>query len=525
MLKTNDLKLKLKIKHTINPGTPLPLNQNSHYNLNSCPIQNNKFNFNYLFWKDTNHNQSKIPIQFNSNLAINEKYSDNSKNNNIQKNLNTEFDKSHITQINNIIKNKENIQKTEGKQRKIMPIFQNILAANKINRELPKMKMKRNVISNNISDIKEENENNNNNNNNSKSNNVLPLVKKGLKKIVNKSRTKNNRNLLHNKSGGNIKINIDCAIKKKYNDNIEVNPQNQNNILIQKLSDDDKKNYNNNDIINQNENNVNKIQKNLTLNNKKLIDFFYKEEQNLNHKKTMEDFILVKNSFLNNQNHNLSLFGIFDGHGGGHVAEYLKNNFSEILTKIITENPNKEYSEIIKIAIQTIDKDLETKDNVKECGSTGTIILIDNDIIYCANVGDSKCFYIDDKEAIQITEDHNCKNKNEVEAVRKKGVKVFDGRVYGCLSLTRTFGDTDYKEFHISCEPYITKKSINQDNIKYIVIASDGIWDIVNDKTLFKIQNELKSGSSEELCNNLIDYSLKGGSMDNISCIVLKFGE
>ena len=86
-------------------------------------------------------------------------------------------------------------------------------------------------------------------------------------------------------------------------------------------------------------------------------------------------------------------------------------------------------------------------------------------------------------------------------------------------------GDIDFKEFKISCEPYITQKSINQDNIKYIVIASDGIWDIVNDKTLFKIQNELKSDSSEELCNNLNDYLLKGGSNDNISCIVLKCGE
>ena len=124
-----------------------------------------------------------------------------------------------------------------------------------------------------------------------------------------------------------------------------------------------------------------------------------------------------------------------------------------------------------------------------------------------------------------MTEDHNCKNKSEVEAIKKKGVKVFDGRVLGCLSLTRTFGDTDFKEFQISCEPYITKISINKDNIKYIVIASDGVWDIVNAEQLFKIQNELKNGSSEEFCNSLIDYSLKGGSYDNISCIVLKFGE
>ena len=522
MLKNNDLRLKLKIRHSNyagGPSTPLTPNPNIVFNLNS-PVQNNKFNFNFLFWKDNHNNKNKIPIQFNNNLVKNEKYNDNSKNNNIQKNLNDEFEKVHIAQVNNKIK--ENIQKTEEKQRKIKPVFQNILAANKINRELPKMK--NNLISNHILPIKEENEHNKN----SKSNNVLPLVKKGLKKIINKSRTKNNKNLLHNKSGNNIKINIDCAIKKKLDENKEINPENiNNNLFIQKISGDKQNFINDKNKKNINENNLAKMEEDPLVTNKKLIDFFYKEEQNLKYKKEMEDFILVKNSFLNTQNHYLSLFGIFDGHGGGQVAEYLKNNFPDVLAKIITENPNhnKDYSEIINIAIQAIDKDLEKVDNVKECGSTGTVVLIDNDSIYCANVGDSKCFFINDKEAIQMTEDHNCKNKSEVEAIRQKGVKVFNGRVLGCLALTRTFGDTDYKEFQISCEPYITKISINKDNIKYIVIASDGVWDVVNEEQLFKIQNKLKSGSSEEFCNSLINYSLKGDSHDNISCIVLKFGE
>ena len=518
----NDLKLKLKVKHTSNPTTPLASNQNEFFNLNSCPIQNNKLNFNYLFWKD--NSQNKIPIQFNSNLPMKEKYNDISKNNNnnIQKNLNTEFVKNHIPVVNKGNTNKENNQKTEVKPRKIKPIFQNILTADKIKRAFPKIKKN---LNSNASPNKEEN----NQQINSKSNNLLPLVKNGHKKIINKSKPKN---LFHNKSGTNIKINIDCSIKNKNDKKIDIIPKNINNIVIKKMNLDNI-NHNNN---NENQNNINennnhsensliKIKNIPILKNKKLIDYFYKEEQNLNYKKTMEDFILIKKELLNQQNHNLSLFAIFDGHGGSHVAEYLKNNFSGVLNKVIMENQNSDYTELLKTAIKTIDKDLEKLDNVKDCGSTGTIILIDNDTVYCANVGDSKCYYINDNEAIQMTEDHNCKNKDEVEAIKKKGVKVFNGRVFGCLSLTRTFGDTDFKEFEISCEPYITKISINKDNIKYVIIASDGIWDIVDSKQLFKMQNELKNGSSEELCNNLIEYSLKGGSSDNISCIVLKFGE
>ena len=34
---------------------------------------------------------------------------------------------------------------------------------------------------------------------------------------------------------------------------------------------------------------------------------------------------------------------------------------------------------------------------------------------------------------------------------------------------------------------------------------------------------ELKEGTSEEFCNNLVNYAMKNGSRDNISCIVIKF--
>ena len=228
---------------------------------------------------------------------------------------------------------------------------------------------------------------------------------------------------------------------------------------------------------------------------------------------------------MNFEKHNLSLFGLFDGHGGSYVAEYLKNNFCEILTKLLLDNEDLNFIQILKIAFETVDKNLKQLNNTKECGSTGTIVIIDNDIIYCANVGDSKCYYINDTEAVQLTENHNCKNKIEVETIKNRGGKVFNGRVFGCLSLTRAFGDTDFKEFGINCEPYIKKISINKYNIKYIVIASDGIWDIVDDKQLLIIEKGLKKENSEEFCNNLVTYSLEGGSSDNISCIVLKFGE
>ena len=194
------------------------------------------------------------------------------------------------------------------------------------------------------------------------------------------------------------------------------------------------------------------------------------------------------------------------------------------MKKTINSKYNSRFTQILKDSIENIDKYFENSEEAKQCGSTGTIVVVNNRSIYCANVGDSKCYYINETEAIQLTEDHNCNNKVEVDTLKSKGVIVFQGRVYGSLNLTRSFGDTDFKKDGITATPYIKKIFSDKNDVKYLVIASDGIWDVVDNKKLFQISKELKEGTSEEFCNNLVDYALKNNSNDNISCIIIRFG-
>ena len=255
-----------------------------------------------------------------------------------------------------------------------------------------------------------------------------------------------------------------------------------------------------------------------------LKDYFSREEMNSKIKEEMEDYILVKHPFLNIEKHNLSLFCIFDGHGGDFVAKYLKENFASNLHKNIKINFSLNFRNILKASIESIDKEFEKFREAENCGSTGTIVVLDNNFIYCANVGDSKCFYINNKNnAFQLTEDHNCSNQKEREELKKKGIMIFQNRVFGSLSLTRTFGDTELKKDGIECNPYIKKILVDKEEVKYIIIASDGIWDVVSKEKLEEFSKELKSGTSEEFCNNLVDYAMNNGSNDNISCIVLRF--
>ena len=65
-----------------------------------------------------------------------------------------------------------------------------------------------------------------------------------------------------------------------------------------------------------------------------------------------------------------------------------------------------------------MDKEIEKLDK-KEVGNTGTIVFINNKLLYCANVGDSSCCLIGKKNEF-ITIDHKCTNKKEKKRIEKR---------------------------------------------------------------------------------------------------------
>ena len=247
----------------------------------------------------------------------------------------------------------------------------------------------------------------------------------------------------------------------------------------------------------------------------------------------MEDFHDFKN--LSFDNFIIYYFSIFDGHNGKDVSLYLKNNFHEILSTELKKLQFSEESQLNKEKIilsinksfEQIDtciiNDKSIKDNV---GSTGTIVLLYRDIknfseinLICANIGDSKGFLINNENIYQITEDHNCENKNEVERIRKHEGLVFRGRVFGSLIITRSFGDKEMKSYGIISTPYIFHKILNKNDL-YAIICSDGVWDICSKEDIFELSKN--NISSEELSKKIVKLAIEKGSSDNISCLVIK---
>jgi serine/threonine protein phosphatase PrpC len=254
-------------------------------------------------------------------------------------------------------------------------------------------------------------------------------------------------------------------------------------------------------------------------------EYFYSENPNKNYREKMEDFHSIIPQL--NKNINYSYFSIYDGHSGDQVAIFCKNNLHKILLKNLISSKYKIENSLIN-SFEQIDKEIKKQNYNNQVGSTATVILIYEEninlkqekYIACANVGDSKSYIITEDSIKKISKDHNCNNKNEIERIKKKGGIIFNKRVFGTLMLTRSIGDREMKDYGVCPTPSVNIIKI-LDNFKFCVIASDGVWDVISEEELFCIFKE--NLSCQELSKKIIDISLEKNSMDNLSCIVIKF--
>eukprot|EP00003_Mantamonas_plastica_P011324 TRINITY_DN2098_c0_g2_i1.p2 TRINITY_DN2098_c0_g2~~TRINITY_DN2098_c0_g2_i1.p2 ORF type:complete len:198 (-),score=36.02 TRINITY_DN2098_c0_g2_i1:29-622(-) len=158
-------------------------------------------------------------------------------------------------------------------------------------------------------------------------------------------------------------------------------------------------------------------------------------------------------------------------------------------------------------------------------GTTCTILLLANSnkgklCLYIGNVGDSKAIVSQSGVTTAVTESHNTKNKDEVERVSACGAFVARGRVNGVFSITRALGNHCMKAI-IPSEPKIKAMELDASH-SFACVASDGLWDVINPQQVSVAVSQ--GGTIQQTCEGLVASALEGGSHDNISTILIKFG-
>jgi serine/threonine protein phosphatase PrpC len=243
--------------------------------------------------------------------------------------------------------------------------------------------------------------------------------------------------------------------------------------------------------------------------------FSYQEDKNLKYRQSMEDIGIMIPDLTTD--YKVSLFGIFDGHGGNDVVKFVKDRLPQLIKNYLIDLCPVDLA--FKNAFSKVDKELKFFDS-EYIGTTATLVLFKDNRIYCANVGDSKAYIIYEKTYKQISSDHKCSVEEEAERVRKMGGKISKNRVMGQLILTRTLGDLYVKQFGVINTPDISITDIST-GVKYVILASDGVWDVIDLDTLLEMSKAGKSVG--EFCTDIVKLSISKGTKDNVSCIVISF--
>jgi protein phosphatase 1B len=278
---------------------------------------------------------------------------------------------------------------------------------------------------------------------------------------------------------------------------------------------------------------------------------------------------------------------------GGLVSNYVAEQIPIFLADIITTSTttstskdtataaNVDWTVCCKQACLKVDAQLKTTGIPG--GSTAVLALVTNDTIVVANVGDSRCILIQQtkndgtagglEEAVEkltlkesplpkkdstfsvtaLSHDHKPDLKVEQARIEKAGLTVFaesfqengeevvihkvelssDAR----LATSRAFGDFEYKasehrgddEQAVVAVPDVVIHGRDSERDSYLVLACDGVWDVMTNEQVADFVVEHVEGLVEKeevgilpsVGDKLLAECLKRGSGDNMSVIVV----
>uniref|UniRef100_A0A0A9W275 protein-serine/threonine phosphatase n=1 Tax=Lygus hesperus TaxID=30085 RepID=A0A0A9W275_LYGHE len=212
------------------------------------------------------------------------------------------------------------------------------------------------------------------------------------------------------------------------------------------------------------------------------------------------------------------------------------------LDKFITSHEsykNGNISKAIERGFIEIDNKMREDNGLVEemSGSTAVVVLIKDNMVYCGNAGDSRAIaYVKDK-TVPLSVDHKPSVPEETRRINDAGGWVEANRVNGNLAVSRALGDYVFKmdvkkppeEQSVTAFPEVKKGSLTKD-WKFIVLACDGIWDVmssdeVGDFVQQRLTNSVRPDTvCEELMMNCLASDVSGTQVgcDNMTVVIVQ---
>lgn len=274
----------------------------------------------------------------------------------------------------------------------------------------------------------------------------------------------------------------------------------------------------------------------------------------------MEDAHSAKTGLENNLS-DWSYFAVFDGHAGAIVSAHSADNLLESIMKT-DEFKNNDIINGIHTGFLNLDNEMRdlVDFHCDRSGSTAVCTFISPDKLFIGNCGDSRAVLCSSGRPIFSTRDHKPILPAEKERIQAAGGSVMVQRVNGSLAVSRALGDYEYKNVYgrgqceqlVSPEPEIFIRDRDFNNDEFLILACDGIWDVMTNEDLcdFIYSRLLITDDLEVIANQVIDtclykvlylfiffislylietfylpflFFIFQGSRDNMSIILVKF--
>ncbi|KAG1703130.1 hypothetical protein DVH05_008042 [Phytophthora capsici] len=207
-----------------------------------------------------------------------------------------------------------------------------------------------------------------------------------------------------------------------------------------------------------------------------------------------------------------------------------KEAFERVDALILQKNPSQDGSTALLVWFFA--------DTVSSSDGSGTGALS----FYTVNVGDCRAVICRGGRGVALTRDHKPDRPDETQRIERAGgfVDKIAGisRVYSAvgaglavqretstyLAVSRAFGDRSLKKPTplVSSEPEIKQFTVQDDDL-FLILACDGIWDVLSDQDAVDIAlphfNDAKAAADA-----IVKAAYKKGSADNLSATVVQFG-
>ncbi|XP_063349331.1 integrin-linked kinase-associated serine/threonine phosphatase 2C isoform X1 [Pelmatolapia mariae] len=250
----------------------------------------------------------------------------------------------------------------------------------------------------------------------------------------------------------------------------------------------------------------------------------------------------------------VSYFAVFDGHGGARASRFAAENLHHTLAKKFptgdAENADKLIKRCLLDTFKQTDEDFLKKASSQKPawkdGSTATCVLVVDDMVYVANLGDSRAVMCRMEAAadgqrrsvtLALSKEHNPTIYEERMRIQRAGGTVRDGRVLGVLEVSRSIGDGQYKRCGVISTPDLRRCQLTP-NDRFIILACDGLFKVFSaDEAVKFVLGVLQEGSKEKgagqmeeerwfeaACQQLASEAVRRGCADNVTVILVSIG-